>query len=560
MKKESPVDSEDGSRRRLAIIGGASSGLITLKYAIDLLDDWDIVCFERSESIVGCWGRPHPGFVSTSTKYTTQFACHRRFDASVTSDQGASRSEFFCDDEYGRYLEDFSDTFDLRRWIRLQTHVRKVRKTSTGRWELTIQSTNEQTVERFDAVIVCTGLTAVPSRIETIAEANVPSCVDRPSDIDEIRNRRVVVVGGGESAVDHAARLARPERNNEVFLSLSSGIRVSPRYHPIRGVPSDFLRNRLMLSLNPAMRNWIGERFVRARILHQEFFERWFPANGRDSRPNDECERTRRRKDWAMRLTKRAKDDLFNMFHNKSDDFLEAVAVQRIRIVGLPIDTSYQTCRQFDSDETTPVNAELVVPAIGFQSRLDEIIEDVQGMNEFYWGCCHVRHPDLFAIGFARPVIGNIPSISEMQARYVISILAERVRRVDDIERRNLRDRSTLQRRFTHADFNSVYPVEMFPYCDRLARQMGIEIRHRQCVSTLQWCRIMLSPASTLHYRAVPERGTVENTTDDLAEPIYMPAILIAILIALTPLSWGLDMLERRRKSTVEGRQSSNRV
>ena len=79
--------------RRLAIIGGGSSGLICLKYARDMLSQWDIVCFEQSDQITGCWGNPYPGFVSTSTKYTTQFACFPVFNAGVRPDGGASRDE-----------------------------------------------------------------------------------------------------------------------------------------------------------------------------------------------------------------------------------------------------------------------------------------------------------------------------------------------------------------------------------------------------------------------------------------------------------------------------------
>jgi cation diffusion facilitator CzcD-associated flavoprotein CzcO len=53
--------------RRLAIVGGGSSGLVTLKHALDALPDWEIVCFEKSATTTGCWGDPYPGFVSTST-------------------------------------------------------------------------------------------------------------------------------------------------------------------------------------------------------------------------------------------------------------------------------------------------------------------------------------------------------------------------------------------------------------------------------------------------------------------------------------------------------------
>ena len=115
-------------RRRLAIVGGGSSGLICLKYAIDLLTDWDIVCYEKSDQITGCWGNPYPGFVSTSTKYTTQFSCFPQFNANVQPDGGESRAEFFRDGEYGQYLDQFAEHFELHDKIRLQHCVDLMRR------------------------------------------------------------------------------------------------------------------------------------------------------------------------------------------------------------------------------------------------------------------------------------------------------------------------------------------------------------------------------------------------------------------------------------------------
>ena len=54
---------------------------------------------------------------------------------------------------------------------------------------------------------------------------------------------------------------------------------VSPRYHAIRGVKSDFLRNRLLLSFHPDLRYAIGQMFVEACIRHQQWFERVFKSS-----------------------------------------------------------------------------------------------------------------------------------------------------------------------------------------------------------------------------------------------------------------------------------------
>ena len=154
-------------RRRLAIIGGGSSGLICLKQGLDLLADWEIVCFEKSDRITGCWGNPYPGFVSTSTKYTTQFACFPQFDPSVKPDAGESRSEFFRDDQYGQYLEAFAAKFSLHRNISLHSHVESLHRGTAGAgWDLTITCSKDgrskTTTEHYDHVILCSGLAAKP--------------------------------------------------------------------------------------------------------------------------------------------------------------------------------------------------------------------------------------------------------------------------------------------------------------------------------------------------------------------------------------------------------------
>src|SRR5258708_23390907 len=95
----------------------------------------------------------------------------------------------------------------------------------------------------FDAIFLCTGLLNQKAQFVSTA---IPS-TENP---EGICNATVIVVGGGESATDIANYLAKPAHNNKVSLSLRSGILLTPRYHPIRGVPSDFLRNRLLLSFD----------------------------------------------------------------------------------------------------------------------------------------------------------------------------------------------------------------------------------------------------------------------------------------------------------------------
>jgi hypothetical protein len=536
----------------LAIIGCGSSGLICLKTALTELPNWEVVCFERTGQITGCWGNPYPGFVSTSTKYTTQFACFPERDAALEPDAGQSRTEFYRDAEYGEYLNRFADAFNLRPHIKLRHQVHRLARAAEGAgWSVTYQATNAPDpsagiTERFDAVVICTGLAAQIKEIESPIPALPLNELIVPGGIARFRNERIVVFGGGESAVDFATRLSRPELGNEVYLSLRTGVRVSPRYHPIRGVPSDFLRNRLMLSIHPALRNWIGQRFVAARILHPERFEKWFPLVARRSAAEPQTEQKVQllRKAWDYRLTKAAKDELFNMFHNKSDDFLDCVARGRIAIVGSPVDSRMESFYHFESKETINIHPTRILPAIGYRPTLSAIAGNSLVLTDFYLGLCHARYSDLFLVGFARPIIGNIPTISEMQAAYVCGLIGGRFPRPERIAERNALDQQKNAARFAKLDLEAVYPVEMFSYCDHLARAMNTYPSVRSVGSVRAWWRIQLVPATTMHYHYHDPQ--IRRFCD--RAPVYMPILLVLFLLLIKPLDWAYRVIQWLRR------------
>ena len=527
--------------KRLAIIGCGSSGLVTLKTALDFLPDWEVTAFEQSGSIRGCWGDPHPGFVSTSTRYTTQFACFPKWKATVSPDGGQSREEFFRDSEYGDYLDEFAVAFKLHSHIRLHTRVENMQRLETGGWRLRFDRDVESC---FDSVIVCTGLAAIPKPIDSTVPCLSANDLNLAERLSQINDKTIVVLGGGESAVDYANRLARPDLNNQVYLSLRSGVRVSPRYHPVRGVPSDFLRNRLMLSADPAIRNWLGQIFVLARIKYQNLFETLFPAKHRSQMDTDLLVENRKAL-WAKVLTLAAKDDLFNMFHNKSDDFLQAVGEDRITIVGPPLDNSFQKMRPFEygpevNQEAISIRPDFIVRAIGYQSTLGQLSQpgqtqlSVLSLSDFYLGCCHAQFADTYAVGYARPIIGNIPSISEMQARYVCGLIAGEFRRPGNIAERHLSERSWIQNRYQNLDAGKVFPVEMFPYCDQLAKLMNRPIGPRLLESPLGWLRTRLAPATTMHYF----QDQSKNAEFIEEARVYMPPLLILLILFVKPFDW----------------------
>lgn len=536
---------------KIAVIGTGSSGLITLKYLLDTYPATtypatEVVCMEKSHSIRGCWGDQRPDFVSTSTKYTTQFSCFRKWLPNIAPETAAEQTfaEFYRGAEFGDYLEAFAEHFHLKAHIRFGVELQRIEKVDAG-WKLLLLENGTEVSVLFDAVFLCTGLVNQKIPLTSVA---IP-IVENPT---TIRNATVVVVGGGESATDIANYLAKPEHNNVVFLSLRSGVRVSPRYHPIRGVPSDFLRNRLLFYFSKGARNWVGEHFVTFRIRFDQLLSRWFPHPRARVAPDDQAQALRR--EWDLKLKARAKGGLFNVFHNKSDDFLDAVAEKRLAIIGPPTNDQWNEYFDFDQSTRRCVVPDALVPSTGYRSQLSALSGGTIHLKEFYHGCVHVTIPserkdeingdisNLFLIGFARPILGNIPSISEMQARYGVGVLSGKYTLPAAVKERQDAAWHALCQEYRSLDLENVYPVEQFPYCDLLATEMGIMPSPAKDLSLRTWLKILLVPASTTHYMdEYFDQQAIEQ------QQVYTPSMLVVLLFLLRLLVFPLRWMKRRR-------------
>ena len=519
---------------RIAVIGAGSSGLVTLKYLLDIYPATDIVCFEKSYAVRGCWGNQRPDFVSTSTKYTTQFSCFRKWSPDIAPERNFE--EFYRGAEFGDYLEAFATHFHLQERVRFGVELQHL-ECMDGGWSLLLAENGQEERMTFDAVFLCTGL--VNQKAQFAATA-IPS-TENP---EGVCNATVVVVGGGESAADVANYLAKPEHNNTVFLSLRSGMRVSPRYHPIRGVPSDFLRSRLLLSFEKGVRNWVGERFVTFRIRFDRLLARWFPHQRANVNPDEQARVLRR--EWDLKLKARAKGGLFNVFHNKSDEFLDAVAEQRLQIIGPPVDERWTDYFDFDRSATVPLSPDILVYSTGYRSHLTDLSGGIIRLKDFYHGCVHTDMHNLFLIGFARPIIGNIPSICEMQARYTVGVLAGKYVLPTALNKKQNEAWDLLCAEYRTIDTGNVYPVEQYSYCDALAQAMGTMPTLTNVRSLNIWLKIMCSTASTTHY--VDEHFDQQSIEQ---QKIHTPVILLTFLMLMRLLGYPLRLIKRIRNMKI---------
>jgi hypothetical protein len=96
---------------------------------------------------------------------------------------------------------------------------------------------------------------------------------------------------------------------------------------------------------------------------------------------------------------------------------------------------------------TLRLTPDLLVFSTGYHSRLPDLSGGLPPPEGFLSRLCPHDLPNLFLIGFARPIIGNIPSISEIQARTPSACWQGRTNAPTDMKSRHEKAVETVVRR-----------------------------------------------------------------------------------------------------------------
>ncbi|WP_425570871.1 flavin-containing monooxygenase [Rugosimonospora acidiphila] len=245
----------------VCVIGAGASGLTAVKNLLE--HGFAVDCYERETGVGGAWNWRHdrsPVYASThlvSSKPSTQFP-----DFPMPDDW----PDYPHHSQVHGYLDRYTEHFGLREYIWFGTEVVRVEPAEGESWDVTTRVGQHERTSRYAAVVVANGHNWSPNLPGYDGLSEFRGEVIHASgykDWTQLRGRKVLVIGGGNTGCDIAVEAA--QHATECWHSTRRGYWYAPKF--IHGRPADQLGGRLLAMRLPLwLRQWIVERVLRRQV------------------------------------------------------------------------------------------------------------------------------------------------------------------------------------------------------------------------------------------------------------------------------------------------------
>jgi dimethylaniline monooxygenase (N-oxide forming) len=380
--------------RTVAVVGAGWSGIYATKWLSRA--GIDVTCFEATDSVGGIWkyraDKPVGTHESTRVTSSKHFLHASDFPMPLSTPEFPHRSQVL------QYLESYVRHFAVAGRFRLERRVLSVDRDGTGWRILTQASDGERQEGPFDAVVICSG----PHQNPNINYSEHPlysgfagkiihsSEYKKASDIG--RGKTVLVVGAGESSADIVAECVN--EGAAVHWSVRSGQWFADRN--MGPYPADHITthgSRVFVGLF-GFWEYLVRRFVTGAFVNLAWgrgghgVPEWLPDTP-----------------YLHQFLNKSRDGVLEIYRNK------AVPHRGIsRISGNEV---------FFTGDEKPVVVDAIVLATGFKPKWPFLPQQPEALYKLVFS---PDDPRLAFVGFARPIVGSIPSLSELQARWVTAV------------------------------------------------------------------------------------------------------------------------------------------
>uniref|UniRef100_UPI0037E91EB2 flavin-containing monooxygenase 5-like isoform X1 n=2 Tax=Semicossyphus pulcher TaxID=241346 RepID=UPI0037E91EB2 len=478
--------SDPNMPRRVAVVGGGSSGLACIKCCLD--EGLQPVCFESSDDLGGLWRfKENPEADRASIYHSVIINTSKEMMCFSDFPIPAHFPNFMHNSLIMDYFRMYADNFQLTKHIRFNTKVLQVKQRSdfshSGQWDVETENKEGRKEKHiFDAVMICVGHHCQPNMplqdfpgIDSFKGTFFHSRDYKTP--EQWRDKKAVVIGIGNSGGDIAVELSKFTK--QVYLSTRRGAWILNRVGD-NGLPLDMLFNRA----GELMRNVLPFSFL-CGVIERRLNHRF---------------------DHALYNLK-PKHRLFSQHPTLNDELPN-------RILSGTIQVKPNICRfqgssvEFD-DGSVEEDVDLVVFATGYRFSFPFLASQVLSVSENkaslykYVFPPQLERPTLAVIGLVQP-LGAIMPISEMQARWASRVfkgcteLPSEAAMIKDIQCK----KDSMARRYVSSQRHTIQ-VDYISYMDEVAEQVGVRpsIPRLLLTDPRVGLNVLLGPCTPYQYR-----------------------------------------------------------
>lgn len=218
-------------RDKYCIIGAGASGITAAKNLKALNIPFEMI--EREDEIGGNW---YYGKQSSSAYKSTHLISSKKMTQYTDFPMPANYPDYPNHAQVLAYLRDYGRAFGLYDHILFKTSVERLERTDDGLWEVALQSGGESHIRRYKGVLIANGHLWDSKYPQYAGKFNGVSVHSKDYKTPEIlRDKRVLVIGGGNSGCDIAVEAA--QNAARVFHSTRRGYHYIPKF--VFGKPTD---------------------------------------------------------------------------------------------------------------------------------------------------------------------------------------------------------------------------------------------------------------------------------------------------------------------------------
>ena len=523
------VNSKEHSyHNQVTVLGAGWSGVLATKYMLE--EGLTVAALERRDNLGGVWyysDDSRENTVMKSTIASSSSAVTEMSDYPMPHEMGY----FPHHKDMLQYLHSYADHFHLLPHIHFNTTVEKATK-QNDKWY--VYTSNEE-VFISDFLIVCTGQSKPNRELSTTLFKDFAGSIYHAAEIKEpikrLKGCRLLIVGGGETGSDLCSEWYN--HTSLIYWSIPRGQHFFRRYTKIlpwrKPQILDKVSSRLITTIAPYHRSKPGLSWICKWTSNGSLLA--YQGHGISEWKND--------------------SQFFRFFVNKNGKVLDLIDYEKVVPKG-----GIQSCngKLVTFSDETQQEFDTVILSTGY-SPVFTFLDEEYRKKSF---CARYKHvfdntdPTIAFIGYVRPVVGSIPSMAEVQARWVAKVFSNHIAFPSEAQRVNIteKDAAFWSNYFKETSQRLESLVEGYIYSDDIAKLAGVYPDYYALFrrNIHHWYVSMVSPFNTSFYRLnEPEHedkaiATLNSHRVNTITPVHL---LLILFLRLIWFDWILNQLEK---------------